>query len=86
VADNAKVFTIFICRTTLSCCLNLFFARDVLEYGHNYSYRCHTHGHHSKGHTYHGLEEATLLFEDEQLDALDEAATKLGQELNQSWN
>jgi hypothetical protein len=84
VADNAKVFTIFICRTTLSCRLNLFFARDVLEYGHNYSYRCHTHVHHDKRHTYHGLEEATLLLEDEQLDAFGDAATKLGQELNQS--
>jgi hypothetical protein len=81
VADNAKVFTIFIYRTTLSCRLNFFFAGDVLEYGHNYSYTCHTHGHHGKGRTYHGLKEATLLLEDEQLDALGAAATKLGQEL-----
>ena len=86
MADNAKVFTIFICRTTLSCRLNLFFARDVLEYGHNYSYRCHTRGHNGKGHTYHGLEEAMHLLEDEQLDALGDTATKMGQELNQSWN
>ena len=44
------------------------------------------HGHGHEGHEHHGLVEVTLLLEDEHLDALDEAAVELTNELKQPWD
>ncbi len=55
--------------------------------GHQHKHQVHGHhGHAHEGHEHHGLVEVTLLLEDEHLDALDETAAEISNELKQPWD
>ncbi len=53
---------------------------------HDHTHKHHEHGHGHEGHEHHGLVEVTLLLEDEHLEALDEVAAEISNEVKQHWD